>query len=93
MRRLLVSLAAMAVLGMGAAATTALALPVGPNQIAAPTALVEAQNRTKAKRATSMRRSMRRGRRVSRGGDPNARNPDRSPAQQNTGQTSGGPRY
>ena len=93
MKTLLLSLSAAAVMTIGLVATPSVALPIGPIQAEAATALVEVQSRSKMKRGKSMRRSMRRGRRISRGGDPNARNPDRPPAAQNTGQTSGGPRY
>lgn len=93
MRNLFLSSAAAILLGMGVGATPSAALPIGPVQAEAATALVEVQSRSKAKRGKSMRRSMMRGRRISRGGDPNARDPSRPPGAQNTGQTTGGPRY
>lgn len=93
MRKLLLSLAATTILGVGIMTSPASAMPIGPTQIDVPDLLVEVQSRKKVKRGKSIRRSATRGRRVGRGGDPNARDPSRAPNQQSLGQTSGGPRY
>lgn len=92
MKTSLASLTAAALFGLGLAASPAAALPVGPVLADGPSALVEVQSRKKAQRGKSMRRSAMRGRRVSRGGDPNSRDPSRAPSQQSRGDTSGGPR-
>ncbi len=95
MKKVLFSVAAAALLGLGLAASPASAAPTGPVQIDRATSDITQVRMTKRQmtRQRMMRRSGMSSRRVMRGGDPNARNPNRPPMQQNTGQTTGGPRY
>ena len=93
MRTLLLSLAATTMLGLGLAADPAIAAPVGPVTLdSGPSGVTQAQmsrRQTAQRRRAMLQRPMRR----SAGpGDPNSRNPNLPPGQQNSGQSSGGPR-
>jgi hypothetical protein len=93
MKKLLLPLAASALMGLGFAAAPASAAPTSAVQIAAPdTGLSEVRmTRREMRRRHMMRRSMMNRSRPSQAG--NARDAQRPVMQQQQGQTTGGPRY